>query len=97
MAQRNNWGEKKRESIKEMLGNLVTLDLADPEIIESYVAVDQRNLSHPKGSRNIPDNDKWIAATAIAANALLLTTDQDFLRLHPHTCKVHYVDPTSRL
>jgi predicted nucleic acid-binding protein len=97
MAERNNWGEKKRESIKEMLNDLVTLDLADPEIIKSYVAIDQRNLSHPKGSRNMPHNDKWIAATAMAASALLLKTDQDFLYLHPDTCKIQYVDPTSRL
>jgi len=97
MAQRNNWGDKKCVAIKEMLDDLVTLDLNDPMIIENYVAVDQENLSHPKGARNISDNDKWIAATAIAANALLLTTDQDFLHLHPGVCRVQYVDAVSKL
>lgn len=96
MAKRNNWGEKKRQAIKEMLDDLVTLDLGDPEIIESYVAIDQKNQSHPKGSRNMPNNDKWIAACAMAADALLLTTDQDFLHLHPDVCKVQYVDSSSR-
>lgn len=97
MAQRNSWGEKKRETVREMFDDLVTLDLNDPEIIESYVLVDQKNQSHPDGARTISDNDKWIAASAMAAHALLLTTDQDFLHLHPDVCKVHYVDPSSRL
>ncbi len=96
MAQRNSWGEKKRDAVQEMLDDLVTLDLSDPAIIESYVVV-QKNLSHPKGARSVSDNDKWIAATAIAAQALLLTTDQDFLHLHPDVCRVQYVDPNSKL
>jgi tRNA(fMet)-specific endonuclease VapC len=96
MAQRNDWGDRKRNAIREMLNDLVTLDLTDPEIIRGYVAVDQKNLSHPKGARNMPDNDKWIAASAIAANALLLTTDSDFLHLHPDVCKVQFVDPSSK-
>lgn len=45
----------------------------------------------------VSDNDVWIAATAKAANASLLTTDRDFLHLHPHYVFVHYVDPNSRL
>ncbi len=97
MAQRNSWGEAKRTALQEMLNDLVTLDLSDPAIIESYVLVDQKNLSHPQGARVLSDNDKWIAATAVAARALLLTTDQDFLHLHPDVCRVHYVDPKSKL
>jgi tRNA(fMet)-specific endonuclease VapC len=96
MAQRNSWSSKKCDAVKQMLDQLVTLDLNDPEIIRSYVAVDQKNLTHPKGARNVSDNDKWIAACAIATHALLLTTDQDFLHLHPDVCQVHYVDPTSK-
>ena len=97
MAQRNSWGDKKRNAVEEMLDDLVTLDLNDPAIIANYVAVDQKNLFHPKGARSVSDNDKWIAATAMAANALLLTTDQDFLHLHPDVCRVQYVDPASKL
>lgn len=96
MAERNKWGADKRDAIREMLNDLVTLDLSDPEIIQGYVAVDRKNLSHPKGARNMPDNDKWIAASAIAANALLLTTDSDFLHLHPSVFKVQYVDARSK-
>ena len=97
MAQRNNWGDKKRAALREMLNDLITLDLSDPAIIDGYVAVDEKSLLQPKGARKVSDNDKWIAATARAAGALLLTTDQDFLHLHPDVCHVHYVDPVSRL
>ena len=97
MAERKGWGEKKRDVLREMLNDLVTIDLNDPAIIQGYVAIDQKNLSHPKGARQLSDNDKWIAATARAARALLLTADQDFLHLHPDVCMVQYVDPLSRL
>ena len=97
LAARNVWPEKKRNVLREMLNDLTTIDLNDPAIIESYVAVDQKNQAHPKGARQLSDNDKWIAATARAANACLLTTDQDFLHLHPDVCLVQYVDPKSRL
>lgn len=83
MADRNGWGEKKRAVLREMLSELITLDLNDPAIIEGYVAVDQRNLAHPRGARILSDNDKWIAATVRAAEALLLTTDRDFLHFIP--------------
>ncbi len=39
------------------------------------------------------NNDAWIAASAKAAEAVLLTTDRDFLHLHPNHCFVHFVDP----
>jgi tRNA(fMet)-specific endonuclease VapC len=97
MADRRDWGVKKRDALRGMLNDLPTIDLNDPAIIESYVAVHRKNLTHPKGARNISANDLWIAATARAAEAILLTTDKDFLHLHPDTCFVQYVDPTSRL
>ena len=80
-----------------MLADLVTLDLNDPDIIAGYVSVDQKNLLHPKGARNISANDRWIAATARASGACLLTTDKDFLHLHPDISVVQCVDPASKL
>ena len=97
LAERNGWGDKKRQAISEMLGDLVTLDLNDRSIIEAYVEVDKKNLAHPKGARVLSDNDKWIAAAARAAAAVLLTTDKDFIHLNPDVCTVHYIDPASHL
>jgi tRNA(fMet)-specific endonuclease VapC len=97
LAQRGNWSDKKRAALREMLGDLVTIDLNDPSIIDAYVAVDAKCQSHPKGARHLSSNDMWIAATAKAAGAILLTTDNDFLHLNPDVCAVHYVDPGSQL
>lgn len=97
MTERNAWGEKKRESLDTILSSMVTMDLNDPAIIEGYVAVDQANLRVRGGARVLSSNDMWIGATARAAGAVLLTTDQDFLHLNPGVCAVEYVDPQSRL
>jgi predicted nucleic acid-binding protein len=97
MAERNGWGEKKRKSLASVLDSMVTLDLNDPAILRGYVLVDQTNLKVRGGARVLSNNDMWIAATARAAEAVLLTTDKDFLHLNPDVCAVEYIDPKSNL
>jgi tRNA(fMet)-specific endonuclease VapC len=97
MAKRNAWGEKRRDALAAILDQMVTIDLNNPAILDGYVAVDQANLSVPRGARQLSNNDMWIAATALAARALLLTSDKDFLHLHPDVCFVEYIDPQSKL
>jgi|SRR5579859_4458783 len=97
MAERRNWQAGKRDALARMLENLVTMDLNANEIVRAYVEIDRFNQKASKGARQLSNNDMWIAATAKASNASLLTTDQDFLHLHPHYLIVEYVDPTSRL
>ena len=41
------------------------------------------------------DNDVWIAATAAAAGAYLLTTDKDFDHLHPTYVQREWIDPAT--
>ena len=48
-----------------------------------------------RGGRPIGQNDLWIAATALATGATLLTTDTDFDVLHPSPVQREYVDPAS--
>jgi|SRR5579863_5694625 len=97
LAERNGWQIEKREALQKMLDSLVTLDLNAGDIVKEYIEVDKLNRAVGSGARQLSDNDVWIAATAKAANASLLTTDRDFLHLHPHYLFVHYVDPTSKL
>ena len=40
-------------------------------------------------------NDLWIAATAMATGATLLTTDKDFDHLDPTFLTRDWIDPTS--
>ena len=42
-------------------------------------------------------NDLWIAATAKATGATLLTTDKDFDHLYPGQINRIYIDPASAL
>ena len=95
MAARRGWGDARTAALNAILTSLVTLDLNDPAILEAYVAVDQAGLAATGGSRALSNNDMWIAATARAAGAVLLTSDKDFLHLDPSVCRVEYIDPRS--
>jgi tRNA(fMet)-specific endonuclease VapC len=97
LASRNRWGDDKRAALRLMLDNLVTIDLNDQAILDAYVGMDAACHAAPGGARNLGHNDLWIAATTRAADAVLLTTDRDFLYLHPDHCLVQYIDETSRL
>ena len=97
MAARRNWQRNKRQALQQTIDAVVTIDLNAGEIITAYVEVDKLSQTVAKGARTLSKNDLWIAATAKASNAALLTTDQDFLFLHPHYLFVEYVDPRSKL
>ncbi|MCG8424386.1 MAG: PIN domain-containing protein [Proteobacteria bacterium] len=77
------WGDKKLAALQTMLDNLVTVDISHPKIIEAYVDIDLCSQNHPDGARNMSKNDVWIAASAKASGAVLLTTDRDFEHLIP--------------
>lgn len=95
IADRQSWGGARRAVLVSMLGNLITLDLNDPVVLDRYVAVDRASRGARGGARILSHNDMWIAATAAAAGATLLTSDQDFKHLQPEVCRVEYVAPSS--
>ena len=83
LGRRNNWGDKKVAFVRRsILENVVTIELSQP-VIDAYVELDYASATHPDGARNMGKNDLWIAATARAAGATLITTDRDFDHLHP--------------
>jgi tRNA(fMet)-specific endonuclease VapC len=95
IADRRQWGSEKRGFLQKMLETLVILDLDNEAILNGYVEMDRVSRGAAKGARNLSDNDLWIAATAKAAGAVLLTSDKDFLHFHPDHCLVQYIDPRS--
>lgn len=97
MADHRGWGDDKRAALKMALDNVVTVDLNDQAILDAYVTMKRASRNAPGGARTLGDNDHWIAATTRAADAILLTTDRDFLHFHPDHCFVHYIDLTSKL
>lgn len=85
----HNWGESKLKAVKNWLTKLVILDInsIDSILLEAYAEIDsfsKNKLTHKPLGRSITmgKNDLWIAATAKAANATLLTIDGDFDHLN---------------
>jgi predicted nucleic acid-binding protein len=76
------WGPKKTTELRRLLGQVVTVDVNHPAILEAYGELDDASN---RAGRSMGKNDVWIAATAKAAGATLLTTDGDFC----HLCPIH--------
>jgi len=93
LARRNSWGQDKRTSIETMLNNLVCVDINHPKVIEAYVEIDLFSCEHPPGSITMGKNDLWIAASARAACAYLLTCDNDFKHLFGKLVDGEYIKP----
>jgi tRNA(fMet)-specific endonuclease VapC len=84
-----NWSPEKMESLKRLIASFIAIDIEqnNKELIDAYIIIDaysQGKTPSTNGellnnsSRNMGKNDLWIAATAYAMNAMLLTTDGDF-------------------
>lgn len=92
-AERNAWGKRKVDTMRQLVSNLVIVDIRNEAVLQAYAAVD----THMKrsGMRMNEQNDVWIAATAAATGAVLLTTDRDFDPLHPAHLQREWIDPQS--
>lgn len=70
-----NWGDEKLDNMKALLTELVRVEVSHPEIVEKYAEL---YYEAKKSGNTTGENDLWIAATALAANAWLITCDTDF-------------------
>ena len=103
LAEKRGWREKKRAKLARTLSRMPTLDINKQPILNAYALIDAwthgkhvaspRNASPPKPARSMGKNDLWIAATAYANDAVLLTTDTDFDHLDDVWFKRIYIDP----
>jgi tRNA(fMet)-specific endonuclease VapC len=88
LAEKRGWGTKTRESLVEVLNRFPTVDLNKDPILNHYAeldtwthgkpVVDPLRPVPPKPAVSMKQNDLWIAATAVATGAKLITTDKDF-------------------
>ncbi len=93
-AKKRSWGAKKVVQLREQLQQLVIVDINSADVLEHYAALDAFCESHGKA---LGKNDLWIAATAAASDALLLTTDKDFDPLHDaKLLRRAWYDPATR-
>lgn len=84
------WGDKKRMRLRYLVSKFVVYPIKVEAVINAYAQIDafsqgklaDRPLPPGTSARNMGKNDIWIAATAHATQATLLTTDHDFDHLH---------------
>lgn len=88
-----NWGSHKLDQMEFCLAFFDRHSIDTPDVLWSYAVLDStcEAAGTPLGK-----NDLWIAATAIALGATLLTTDRDFDRLPDNFPPRIFVDPDTR-
>jgi len=100
-ALKNEWGTAKMNRLNNLVKQFWTLDISsdNASLMAAYAEIDAfsqgRLKDRPLGTsaRNMGKNDLWIAATAHAAQATLISTDGDFDHLHPAFIQVVKVAP----
>ena len=83
LAMQNKWVERKLETLNKLLNLVITIDISgkDQLLMNAYAEIDSYSLkrhptkTYPGPGKPMGKNDMWIAATALAAKATLLTTD----------------------
>jgi tRNA(fMet)-specific endonuclease VapC len=84
IALRSEWGKTKLSKLKELMSLFVITDINSDDILDTYAEIDAFSQGNLKSkplkmtARNMGKNDLWIAATAAATSAKLLTSDNDF-------------------
>ena len=93
LANRNGWGAAKLTALEQLMTQLVVIDISREPVLRAYADIDVETTR--AGTRMGQQNDLWIAATAAATGAVVLTTDRDFDVLHPAHIQREWVDPQS--
>ena len=73
-----------------LLRGLVVVNINQPDILDHYANI---ACHMERVGRAIGQNDLWIAASAAASGACLLTTYHDFDALHPGFMQVEWINP----
>lgn len=99
LAVRNNWGTGKQQTLKKLLSSLPIIYINSLSIAEKFIEItlfcQGRHPKCPPGftSKQLDDNDRWIAATASLLKATLITADKDFIPLDNIFLKVEFISP----
>ncbi len=89
LALKRNWGDKRTQQLLDAITQYIIHPIKVQSILDNYANIDaysqsklaNKPLSKGMTARNMEKNDLWIAATAYAINAKLVTTDKDFEHL----------------
>ena len=91
-AHKLGWAENKRQRLSEQLHELVLVPLAPGSIVTAYGEIDYFTEHVEQPARPMGKNDLWIAATAHATGATLMTADANFDHLAPRFFSLVRVD-----
>lgn len=91
LMQHFDWGAKKLAYIHEVLAELVVVDIRPAPVLDAYAVVDNWRIDQGIG---LGQNDRWIAACALATDATVLTTDHAFMRFEGIALKCRWLDPS---
>ena len=83
------WDNAKLTAMRDLMDQLVTVDIIDPTIIHNYAEID---CFSDHAGKVMGKNDAWIAATAKATGYTLMTNDKDFDHLHPVHLNLLFID-----
>ena len=92
LAEKFGWGEERRGRLEQILNRLPVIDINRHSILNAYARIDSWTHGRPVHSPGLipppprpavpmTQNDLWIAATAHATKATLVSTDTDFSHL----------------
>jgi len=84
-ARRLSWGPERTTRLEAYLRELVVVDINNGAVLRKYADI---HTFLVRQGRAVGNNDVWIAATAAATSALLVTTDADFDPLDPEHVRV---------
>ena len=92
LALQFGWGKARLARMEELLDRALAVPVEYQGVIEAYATI----YAHCRREGTpIGENDTWIAATAHATGACLLTTDTDFRVLDPAFLNHHWIDPAA--
>ena len=86
------WGASKIEALQSHLRQLTWVDISRHEILDAYADIAHWSESNGRAK---PQNDYWIAATAKATAATILTTDKHFDDYDPRFLRRIWVDQSA--
>lgn len=92
LGRRNNWGKAKMAQIPAWLSQLVEVDINSGPVLDNYAEIYEFAITNGL-SIHKKQNDLWIAASSVAASAVLITTDGEFRDLDPRFLPVEWIDP----
>ncbi|MBZ0273626.1 PIN domain-containing protein [bacterium] len=81
IAERRSWGPSRMAKLEYVLRRFFRIPIVGDKFVTAYVEIANFCRVHPGGAHVMGQNDMWIAATARAIEANLLTTDSDFAPL----------------